>query len=1308
MYRAQRSTMANTVAEQLLLVFAMLSAATLPHCNGGKMVVVSESGTDNATACWSGVSGECSNLTMALEGVSSDTTVAIKRGTYTLRRSAHHEFNQVKNVVISGLAPAGKVAVNCSDGAGLTFLQSATVNISNVSFYGCGYEHASNSRINMASKFAQYKVALFFQLCTNVTLNRVEVSYSKGIAVQFFATIGNNEISYSLFMKNSGADETVGGGVYIEFPYCLPGNQSCNGDTSTVPVEFRSGGIFRISHSNFFYNDAVPPKDQSQVFMVPHLANHVSFGRGGGLSVFFKGNSNLSSVNVNNCNFVQNKAVFGGGAFVDFQDNCHNNTIVFDVCHFVSNLVTQQGGGLRLNFASSISSTNGPKVSDMHHNTILIFANKFFKNEAHSSGGGIFFGATRENSSFPTNKLFINFGNWTGNIAPVGSAISMIGWHEVTYGAVIAPELEQGLFEANRPPHIINSIHNEQSVGKGTVYLDSIPLRFAGWAHFTNNEHTAIAGVNTGIYFKSYTRYKFINNWAHQGGAIALLGNAFFMVNKRTTMDFVNNTAYYLGGAIFATSLTGQDSISSGNCFLRYYDLMTDPHDWDVHFKFINNTAMNRSNAIYTSSSQPCLWRRAFGPPHDDQGMSAVFCWNNVSRKWDYGSNKCGDEIMSAPSKFGLNSKSAVEINLRDVMPGKWKNFNLTTLDDFGRDVSYYTVFAARSLTPDVIVLSDHSHYLAYNSILLYQPNPAVKNGTVVLQTVNTPNSILAVLYVTFMDCPPGFRLSKGQCMCVAEEYDNWLQCDTNATSARSNIMRGNWIGPSPYNNKTVMAICQFCSYENNTVSVENFTEVQNKLCHKVKRNGTLCSQCNDGYCLAVNSESYECIKDKDISLSLRVLFFILYKFLFPLVFLWIVYRFGIKIASGKYNAPVFFAQMVTTVIPMDLEGALSYPPALKKIYFMLYDVLNLELRLPDGRFCLAPKMSITMVIALNYSVALLPLFIVIAMAIVYKCHDMGNKVWCCYFEDDYNQEDIQTHSQNNRSLCKKVFWYINRGLFSKHRKYLVSAVAAFFVLSYMKIAVTTCMLITPTKLINGEGYVLFMDGSKRYPIDIMPYLILALIFCVYLFMVPLLLLILRYGDPQDSEGFLHHLLVGLQENFRSLPSADRSRRYLVCCKDKVGDKDVPRTGMWHKATFNTETEFCSVDFKCCSGSSCFCSCGAHDYRWVSGAYFVLRILMLISYMAVPTDMIQMVCQMFISCGAAAFFIIFQPYGYNHKEQDEQKKQQELTDTARGNTPMYLPSSPSNKYNQLDAESTRCSGYDYCYLYLSFLSHHYW
>ena len=850
--------------------------------------------------------GKCSNLTMALEGVTNDTTVTIERGTYALRHPAQHKFDYVKNVNISGQAPASEVMVNCSDGAGLAFHHATTVHISNVSFYGCGYEQLSNSRVSKSNNFAKYNVSLFFQLCKDVTLNQVNVSYSKGIAVQFFATIGNNEISSCNFMNNTGG-QTVGGGLYIEFPYCLPGNDYCE-DTSNVPEEFMTGGTFRISNSNFYYNEA---KDKSRVFMVPHLADHVSFGRGGGLSIFFKGNSSLSLISVIHCCFIRNQAVFGGGAFVDFQDSCHNNKVLFDWCSFDSNQATQQGGGLRVNFASSISS-KGPQVSDMHHNNITIYFNKFIENKARVSGGGMFFGATRENSSSPTNSLDISYGNWTENMAPVGSAISMIGWHEVTHdGAIIAPVLGECVFHLNRPPSIDHSICDIQSVGKGTVYLDSIPIQFSGYAKFLNNKHTALAVANTGIYFKNSMNYTFANNSARQGGAIALLGNAYFILNHGTKLEFINNTAYYLGGAIYATSLTGQDSISSGNCFIRYYDMMKDPYKWDVNFRFINNTAMGKSNAIYTSSPQPCLWGRAFGPPHDNNhSLSSVFCWNSAGnkKKWDYGNKKCGDEIMSAPSKFGFNSEPTIEISLNNVLPGKWKSFNLTTLDDFGRDVSNYTVFAARSLSPYVI-LSDHSHYLAHNSILLLQLNSNVTNGKIALQSVNTPNPILAILDVTFIDCPPGCRLSQGQCKCVAEEYNNLLQCDTNDTSAHSDIRRGFWIGHSPFDNKTeIMLACRFCFYENNFISVTNFTEVQNKLCIEADhRNGTLCSKCIDGYCLAVNSESYDCIKyDENFSLPLHVLAFILYKLLFPFLFLWFVYRFGIKISSGKYNAPIF------------------------------------------------------------------------------------------------------------------------------------------------------------------------------------------------------------------------------------------------------------------------------------------------------------------------------------------------------------------------------------------------------------------
>ena len=682
--------MAKTPMKQLLLVVAALLHVAILHCDSGKTVVVSESGIDNETACSSRAGNlNCSNLTMALEGVVSNTTIAIERGNYTLRCSAQHKFNQIKNVTISGLASASEVMVNCSDGAGLTFLQATTVSISNVSFYGCGYKHVSNSIVKK-DKFAEYNVALFFQMCRDVTLNRVSVSYSKGIAVQFFATIGNNDITWSNFSNNSGVTrQTVGGGVYIEFPYCLPGNyNNCSENTGTVPEGFISGGKFRISYSNFFYNDAHPPGNQSRVFMVPHLKEHISFGRGGGLSVFFKGNSSLSTVIVNHSNFSGNKAIFGGGAFVDFQDYCHDNEIKIECCLFKGNLASQQGGGMRFNFVSIITRTNsGLKGSDMHFNRILIDNITVHENEA-VSGGGLFFGSVRENKISPTNILNISFGNWTGNIAPLGSAISMICWHDVTHnGVIIVPVIQECSFHANRPYHLTTQgIHNEQSsVGIGAVYLDSIPLTFEGRANFTSNQHTAIVCVNTGIHFQNHTEYRFFNNIAYQGGAIALLGDAYFMVNNGTKLEFINNTAYYLGGAIYATSLTGQDSISFGNCFIRYYELLKDPNEWNAHFKFINNTAMEKSNAIYTSSPQPCLWERAFGPPQDDQGMSEVFCWNNDTSKkrWDYGNNECHDERMSAPSKFKQSENQTVAINILDVIPGRWKKFNLTILDDF-------------------------------------------------------------------------------------------------------------------------------------------------------------------------------------------------------------------------------------------------------------------------------------------------------------------------------------------------------------------------------------------------------------------------------------------------------------------------------------------------------------------------------------------------------------------------------------------------------------------------------------------------
>ena len=1251
-------------ARQLQFAVIMLWIAAL--CSG-KTITISTSGANNETACLSGEYA-CGNLTMALVGGHnvSGTTVNLEPGSYTLERCDPADaFELVNNIAIIGLA-ADEVNVTCANGAGLTFLQSTNVTIANVSFYNCGYEHDSNSRNTTIDTFSKYKVSLYFQQCTNVTLDRVSVLNSKGIAVQFFATVGTNLIEKCMFANNTGENGvTVGGGVYIEFPYCLPSNESCSINTTTVPERYTMAGTFAISQSNFSYNEAILPKHQSRVFMVPRLSDHVAFGRGGGLSIFFKGHTKHTSVTVISCHFLHNKAIFGGGAFVDFQDNCHNNSVMFAGCTFVSNNATQQGGGLRLNLEFIIS---GFRVSN---NKLQVGGTQFISNTAIKSGGGMFVGATRENASSSTNSLVITYSSWTKNIAQVGSAITMAVWHRVAEGTIILPILGSCWFNSNGVPR--DAIHDKGLVGKGTIYLDSIPLHFEALVNFTNNWHSAIAGANTGIYFSSNTKANFINNRAHMGGAIALLGNAFLMVSEQTTLTFINNTAEYLGGAIYATSLTGQDSVATGDCFLRYYKLMTEPSQWKTNFIFRGNTAMDKNNSIYASSLEPCLWERTYGSQDDSKGLSSVFCWNNESKKWDYGNNDCREEIMSAPSNFH-NNMPVVSLN---VMPGLWKYFDLNTIDNLDSDVSDYTVFVARSAT-DGIVLGDHSHYLAYNAILLYQTNPSVTSGTVLLQTINTPDPIEAELDITFMKCPPGFNLTQpiGDCSCIAQVFNNLIQCNANATS---DIQRGYWIGPSPYNNETtVMAHCPLCSYDqvsqSSSVSVDSFVEVQDKLCHSVNRTGTLCSKCVDGFCPAVNSELFDCVPyDDSYSFPLRIFFFILNKVVFPIVVLGIIYRFGITISSGKYNAPVFFAQMVTTVITVDADGIIPYPDWLRKVYFMVYDVWNLELRLPKSAgFCLHEDMSVTMVIALNYCVALLPLLVVIAMSIVYICYDKRRDYNCC------------SCLPQNESCCKKAIKAISWTLFSKG-EHLPFVVAAFFVLSYMKIAITTCMLITPAQLIH-EGqptdYVLYRDGSQQYPHDIISYLVIAVVCCAYLVMVPLFLLFLRYG-PTASDGYLHHLLRGLQADFKSLPS-DQSTRYFPKFDEYSHEPRTLCIGKWREVKCNTTKELCSIDFECCAVfSGCFCSCSPHDFRWVSGAYFGLRILMLLPYAASPNAMVHLIFQIVICLAAAGFFAVFQPYGYNHGDPSSTNRQ-EMADVSVGDV-TKRKTSLSEWYNRLDA-----------------------
>ena len=134
--------------------------------------------------------------------------------------------------------------------------------------------------------------------------------------------------------------------------------------------------------------------------MLPQKSNHCAFGRGGGLSVFFKGNSSNNIVLIESSSFINNSSFWGGGLFVEHQDYSCNNTLAVNNSQIRGNICFQGtgGGGARVGFVF---------YGDTHaKNNSIHFGNCFFSDNFAFFGGGLSLFASREPTEIiATNSL---------------------------------------------------------------------------------------------------------------------------------------------------------------------------------------------------------------------------------------------------------------------------------------------------------------------------------------------------------------------------------------------------------------------------------------------------------------------------------------------------------------------------------------------------------------------------------------------------------------------------------------------------------------------------------------------------------------------------------------------------------------------------------------------------------------------------------------------------------------------------------------------------------------------------------------
>ena len=1193
----------------------LLLAASVPQLVASDDIYVDEQhGISNTSCCSSSSAMPCNTLNLALECVQNlpltiPVSLFVNEGVYTL-------VNDSRLTVIvgrtGGFSITGKcsttaaceVEINCEKGAGLSFIKSDEIILENVVFSGCGFPNNSTSKnlSNPEPEFLQVTSTLYFLLCRTVTISHVTVQETEGTGVVMYSTVGINTITNSNFTSNHmNVSDTItgGGGMYIEFAYCYPGNNSCFNGPTNIPEEYTRSSMYIISNCIFSHNLATVADSYQFTYILPQKWNHLAFGREGGLSLFFKGSAINNTVNIENCEFSSNKALWGGGLFIEMQDFSSQNNLSVKNTIFLDNECFNKedsssgtgGGGARIGYIF---------FDDTHvKQNFIVFENCTFSyNSAYFGGGVSFFAAREPTESSSTNSMVFRSTTWQNNVARAGSGADFSVWHTEPRGAVATVNFTNCCFQENTGLYT-----EEQStvVGIGALYLDSIPVYFMGNNVFRNNQNSALAATTTGIYITTDATVNFIRNRGRYGGAVALFGAAFIQTYPSSRVEFVQNTAEIEGGAIYEVSIGEHDLINSRNCFIRYSDITVTPEKWNSSFFFSANTANGRNESIFASSLLICQWGGASGNSSGD--LSKVFCWSKEN--WDYDGGNCKTEVRTSPAIFNSSTNYSIE-----VLPGKRDKTHLTMWDDRGSDVTSSSVFLARSISKDIHIDSN-SLYISSNRIKVHARNANNKegvNGTVLLETID-PRVVQVRLNVSILPCPPGMILegdnNTASCQC-GHGFGGIVECD--ATHFITKIQRGNWIGL--FNGRIVASRTPYFDPRSNDLFIplpKKSAELDEQLCGPIKRTGTMCGKCVDGY--GPSLHTLQCIRcNADYMWAL----YLVSQFL-PLTLLFIVVLLlDIRVTSAPANAFIFFAQVLPTVFTLDGGGAITLGHTsnhLVDVYSYLYNIWNLQFF--REKICLSPNLNSLGAISITYLEAVYPLILIGIVRILVWLYESDFRCIMCIFR-----------CLHTRIARFQRYWNIQRSL--------VHTFASFILLSYSRFILVSFLLLNTTPLVTDNGKsltrVAFYDGTVPYfsaKHALFVFLSLPVLF-IFAFVTPLLLIV---------PSLVHNLTI-IRSRWpkigRFIPDLDK---YNVSCSPRL------------TKFINTLTNFLEAFHGCYRDSTNATERYVEfDFRWFAGFYLVLRMALFGVY-AFTRDWFEQYCflQFFCVIGFLAFLFL-RPY----------------------------------------------------------------
>ena len=1081
----------------LALVYCTSAAAAWDH-----VIYVDPLEGNNTQECIEG-SVPCRNLSFAFqpEYQRSSTQYVLLPGTHYLDNSTYGSpFTDLDDLAIVGNgSDSSDTVIECNaPNSGLAFVGISNVYLERITFTTCAGLRNTTSRDFGSENFAMQKsqAALYFYLCNNVSMSMVDVTNSpNATGVVMYDTIGTNRIEQCTFSNNRIEHTSPypgGGGFYVEFSYCVPGDDNCTNDGSDITAN--QNAIYLFSNCTFVHNkaDSIDPTNAS-TFILPLGRDHNAFGRGGGLSIFFKGNASSNRVNILGCLFESNRALWGGGLFVEFHDTAGDNlvsvggnaTFIDNKCFFTNKSGTG-GGGMRIGHYVYGGSVSG---------NIVALYNCSFSNNSALNGGGLSISPTLQETS-PDQVAFINISDchFYLNTARLGAAVEISRFSPIVKGHMMHIQFTNCIFKYNTIHYLSTDSTKPYQTGVGSVYMNNANVSFRGNILFERNNGSAVAVVGMPVDFMNCLA-TFTFNRGYKGGGIALLGAAWILINGSTKMVFYNNTAENHGGAIYNKYIEKENFATYPNCFIRHYDPTLNAKNWSAIFLFVHNYHMNgiHRNAIYSTSILPCSWvGGSIG-----SNSSAILCWHG----WIYNVS-CSEEISSEAGSI------TQEKTLLQSFPGHPFYLPLIIEDDVHHNITTQTVFSATSNAMHTAEVEPSFTYVSGETVAV----TGIENQTFTLLLDSAGDRVWHVEFtVELQNCPPGFMISDGKCECLHNGFLGNVDCDMVSFSA--SLYNGYWMGTLPgYNNTLFVSLCppNFCYLNPKQSSFRlpnSIDELDAFICGRQHRTGVLCGECKDGYGPAVNSEVHECTPcGNNTSIAANATYYVLSVYLPLLVLFAVIILFNIRLTTGPANAFIVYSQVVASTFGLDPAGQITFNTitndsrSFQMAYKVPYGIFNLEfIENIIGPLCLGTTLNTPDVISLDYLVAVFPLLMIVIVIFFMKLSS-------CII-NRLRRTALCRRSGALNHLCGS--WRLGEGL--------LHAFAAFLLLSYNKFTVVSSYLV---QLVGAQPFynengveniqeVSFVGNStSAHPENVLKYHLLGyIVFTTFVAIPPLLLL---------------------------------------------------------------------------------------------------------------------------------------------------------------------------------------------------------